>query len=145
TWTHVFAVRVADRVGKGIRGAPRDAMLAGWATPSTRGRVFGLQRGMDHLGAVVGPALATLFLVFFPGQYRALFLWTIVPGAIAVGLILLLPAEDQPTRTPTDESGPRRADTRGGSAARDVPLPRRFHLFVAVLALFMLGNSSDAF
>src|SRR5437660_12053352 len=60
TWTQVFAVRVTDRVGKGIRGAPRDAMLAVWATPTTRGRVYGLQRGMDHLGAVVGPALATL-------------------------------------------------------------------------------------
>src|SRR5262245_14385002 len=70
TWTHVFAVRVADRVGKGIRGAPRDAMLAAWATPTTRGRVYGLQRGMDHLGAVVGPALATVFLVLYPGQYR---------------------------------------------------------------------------
>ena len=121
TWTQVFAVRVVDRVGKGVRGAPRDAMLAAWATSSTRGRVFGLQRGMDHIGAVVGPALATLFLVFYPGQYRTLFLWTIVPGAVAVGLILLLPAEDQPTRTPTDESDSRRAE----NAARDVPLPRR--------------------
>src|SRR5262249_45811623 len=94
TWTQVFAVRVIDRVGKGVRGAPRDALLAMWATPATRGRVFGLQRGMDHLGAVVGPVLATIFLLAFPGQYRALFLWTIVPGAIAVGLILLTPAED---------------------------------------------------
>ena len=146
TWTQVFAVRVADRIGKGVRGAPRDAMLAFWATPSTRGRVFGLQRGMDHLGAVVGPALATLFLVFYPGQYRTLFLWTIVPGAVAVGLILLLPPEDEPTGTASnvvgDDVG---VETRTQSGAHDVPLPRRFHLFVAVLALFMLGNSSDAF
>src|SRR5437667_9912567 len=49
TWMQVFAVRVADRVGKGVRGAPRDAMLAAWATADTRGRVYGLQRGMDHL------------------------------------------------------------------------------------------------
>src|SRR5207245_1351870 len=96
TWTQVFAVRVADRIGKGVRGAPRDALLAGWATAWTRGRVFGLQRGMDHLGAVVGPALATLFLVFYPGQYRTLFLWTIVPGAIAVALIFFVPEEDRP-------------------------------------------------
>src|SRR5437870_2384847 len=94
TWTQVFAVRVADRIGKGVRGAPRDALLAGWATASTRGRVFGLQRGMDHLGAVVGPALATLFLVFYPGQYRTLFLWTIVPGAIAVTLIFFVREDD---------------------------------------------------
>src|SRR5207302_1702295 len=104
------------------------------------------QRGMDHLGAVVGPLLATLFLVFYPGQYRTLFLWTIVPGAVAVALILLLPAEDQPARTPTEAiPAAEGADTRTRAAARDVPLPRRFHFFVAVLALFMLGNSSDAF
>jgi MFS family permease len=66
TWTQVLAVRVIDRVGKGVRGAPREAMLAAWATPTTRGRVYGLQRGMDHLGAVIGPALATLFLIFYP-------------------------------------------------------------------------------
>jgi len=134
TWTQVLAVRVADRVGKGVRGAPRDALLASWATPSTRGRVFGLQRGMDHLGAVIGPALATLFLVFYPGQYRTLFLWTIVPGAIAVVLILLVPAEDQ-VPVGRDSASPAEAER----------LPVRFHLFVAVLALFMLGNSSDAF
>jgi len=129
----VFAVRVTDRAGKGVRGAPRDAMLASWATPTTRGRVYGLQRGMDHLGAVVGPALATLFLVFYPGQYRTLFLWTIVPGAIAVILILFV-KEDQPAPSaPFAPSGP--SDS----------LPQRFHLFIGVLTLFTLGNSSDAF
>jgi MFS family permease len=143
TWTQVFAVRVVDRVGKGVRGAPRDALLASWATAATRGRVFGLQRGMDHLGAVVGPSLATLFLLFYPGQYRALFLWTIVPGAIAVALILLVPAED-PAQVPSEDAAleSTRASVSARSAGR---LPRQFHLFVVVLALFMLGNSSDAF
>jgi len=158
TWTQVFAVRVIDRVGKGVRGAPRDALLAMWATPATRGRVFGLQRGMDHLGAVVGPVLATLFLLAFPGQYRALFFWTIVPGAIAVGLIFLLPAEDARVGPASDHlpisirswSDPGQTSNRSGSdpGQTQTPsqvLPRRFHLFVAVLALFMLGNSSDAF
>src|SRR5437764_8786688 len=51
TWTQVFAVRVLDRVGKGVRGAPRDAMLATWTTPTTRGRIYGFHRAMDHLGA----------------------------------------------------------------------------------------------
>jgi MFS family permease len=137
SWTHVFAVRVADRVGKGVRGAPRDAMLAAWATPSTRGRVFGLQRAMDHLGAVVGPAVATLFLVFYPGQYRTLFLLTLVPGAIAVSLISLVP--DEP-RGEVDVAGDHREAS--GRAER---LPREFHSFIGVLALFTLGNSSDAF
>jgi MFS family permease len=144
TWTQVFAVRVADRVGKGVRGAPRDAILAAWATPSTRGRVFGLQRGMDHLGAVVGPALATVFLIFYPGQYRTLFLWTIVPGAVAVALILLVPKEDAPTQQRQERGEVSRGPT-ASPAKSDTALPRRFHLFVGVLAIFMLGNSSDAF
>jgi MFS family permease len=93
TWTQVFGVRVADRVGKGVRGAPRDAMLATWATPATRGKVYGFHQGMDNLGAVVGPALASLFLLFYPGHYRTLFTLTIIPGAIAVALIFLLPEE----------------------------------------------------
>ena len=147
TWTQVFAVRVVDRAGKGVRGAPRDALLAMWATSATRGRVFGLQRGMDHLGAVVGPVLATLFLLVYPGQYRTLFLWTIVPGAIAVALILLAPAEDAGIGSGSDPDpiGARSVSDQVPTPTRSQSLPRRFHFFVAVLALFMLGNSSDAF
>src|SRR5262249_26537631 len=100
TWTQVFTIRVFDRVGKGVRGAPRDAMLATWADPSNRGKVYGFHRSMDHLGAVVGPALASLFLVIFPDQYRWLFGLTIIPGAIAVALILLVP-EKHDTEEPS--------------------------------------------
>ena len=89
-WGYVLAIRVADRVGKGIRSAPRDAMLAGWATKETRGSVFGFHRSMDHAGAVLGPLLATLFLYFYPGSYRTLFALTIIPGAIAVALIFFV-------------------------------------------------------
>src|SRR5204863_7926458 len=84
TWTQVFVVRVLDRVGKGVRGAPRDAMLATWTAPTTRGKVYGFHRGMDHIGAIVGPALASLFLFFYPDRYRLLFVLTAIPGAIAV-------------------------------------------------------------
>jgi len=98
TWTQVFAVRVLDRVGKGVRGAPRDAMLATWTTPTTRGKVYGFHRAMDHLGAVIGPTLASVFLFFYPDQYRTLFALTIIPGAIAVALIFLVPEQTvQPT------------------------------------------------
>ena len=90
----MFTVRVLDRVGKGIRGAPRDAMLAGWATPTTRGKVYGFHRGMDHTGAIIGPALASLFLFFYPDRYRLLFALTIIPGAIAVALIFLVREPD---------------------------------------------------
>ena len=66
SWAHVFAIRVTDRVGKGLRGAPRDAMLAALAPPGERGRVFGYHWAMDHAGAAVGPLLATVFLCFSP-------------------------------------------------------------------------------
>src|SRR5215217_1628349 len=83
SWGQVFVIRVFDRVGKGVRSAPRDAMLATWTTPQTRGKVFGFHRSMDHAGAVIGPALATAFLYFYPGSYRTLFGLTIIPGLIA--------------------------------------------------------------
>ena len=92
TWTQVLAIRVTDRVGKGVRSAPRDAMLATYAAADMRGRVYGFHRAMDHLGAVVGPVLATLFLLAYPGEYRTLFALAIIPGAVAVGLIFLVPS-----------------------------------------------------
>jgi MFS family permease len=140
TWTQVFTVRVLDRVGKGVRGAPRDAMLATWTTPTTRGKVYGFHRAMDHLGAVIGPAAATLFLWWYPGAYRLLFALTIVPGAIAVLLILFIKERDEVRSDVV--SGFSRTHT---PTPTNVPLPRRFNLFMLVLALFTLGNSSDAF
>src|SRR5262249_35684305 len=62
TWLQVFVVRVVDRIGKGVRSAPRDAMLAGWTTAATRGKVYGFHRAMDHAGAIVGPTVASAFL-----------------------------------------------------------------------------------
>jgi MFS family permease len=135
-WIQVFTVRVLDRVGKGVRGAPRDAMLAGWATPSTRGKIYGFHQGMDNLGAVIGPVLATIFLIFYPGRYRTLFALTAIPGAIAVALIFFLPDD-------TANNAPRTSHDTPRSSAQ--ALPRRFHLFMGVLALFALGNSTDAF
>ncbi len=136
SWTHVLTIRLIDRVGKGIRGAPRDAMLAAWATDRTRGRVYGFHRAMDHTGAVVGPLAATAFLYFYPGEYRTLFALTIVPGAIAVLLILLV----------REDPAAKRSDpTRDGPAIERGPLPREFKHFMLVLTLFMLGNSTDAF
>jgi len=144
TWTQVFAVRVLDRVGKGVRGAPRDAMLAVWTTPATRGAVYGFHRSMDHLGAVVGPALASAFLYFYPDQYRTLFALTIIPGAIAVTLIFFVPEEPAVvSRLSTAEvtATPIRRTPNGA----ETPLPREFTAFMLVLSLFTLGNSTDAF
>ena len=133
TWTHVLAIRFADRLGKGIRGAPRDAMLADFSPPGQRGRVYGFHRAMDHSGAVLGPLLAAAFLYFYPGEYRTLFALTVIPGAIVIAIILLVPESPRPARRPSSE--PR-------SGAR-MPAPLRRAL--VVILLFALGNASDAF
>ena len=95
-WPQVLAIRFSDRLGKGIRGAPRDAMLADFAPADARGRVFGFHRAMDHAGAVTGPLLATAFLYFYPGNYRTLFLLTIIPGIIVILFILRVPERSEP-------------------------------------------------
>ena len=138
SWVHVLTIRVVDRVGKGVRSAPRDAMLASWATDGTRGRIYGFHRAMDHAGAVVGPLAATAFLFFYPGAYRTLFALTIIPGAIAVALLFFVKEDDGVTHTPTD------AVRKPARAGHD-PLPRSFKQFMLVLMLFTLGNSTDAF
>ena len=142
SWMQVFTVRVLDRVGKGIRSAPRDAMLANWATPATRGKVYGFHRGMDHAGAIVGPTLASAFLYFYPERYRLLFGLTIIPGAIAVALIFLVPETEADQQVVAASSHTADHGFRAGAAA---PLPRSFNRFMMVLALFTLGNSTDAF
>src|SRR6476620_10542653 len=72
-WPQVLALRFGDRVGKGVRGAPRDAMLAAFADPKLRGRVFSFNNAMDHAGAVIGPLAASAFLYFAPDRFRVLF------------------------------------------------------------------------
>jgi MFS family permease len=147
TWIGVLALRFADRLGKGIRGAPRDVMLATFADSSSRGQVFGFHRAMDHAGAVCGPLVAAAFLYVQPGAYRTLFALTIVPG-IAVMLVLL--------RVPAVHAGGRhRPDSAPEAAARPtvkrtdathrIRLPGAFYRAMAVILIFALGNASDAF
>lgn len=134
SWWQVLAIRSIDRTGKGIRGAPRDAMLAQFATPQTRGRVYGFHRAMDHVGAIVGPLAATAFLFAAPGEYRTLFVLTIIPGAIAVSMLFLVP------EAPND---PVAIDDR--YSPNDTQLAKRFWGLMGILLLFSLGNSADAF
>lgn len=140
SWPQVLVIRALDRVGKGIRGAPRDVLLARFATPATRGRIYGFHRAMDHSGAILGPLLATVILFFAPEQYRLLFGLTIIPGAIAVALLFFVD-ENAPTadavENPKDQI--RNPKLQGGR------LPRRVIALLAVLLVFGLGNSADAF
>src|SRR5262245_19640437 len=116
SWQQVLVIRVLDRTGKGIRGAPRDAMLAQFAASDARGRIFGFHRAMDHTGAIVGPLLATGVLFLAPENYRLVFALTIVPGLIAVWLLFLVPEKTmaaEATRAsvavPTDAESPTRS------------------------------------
>ena len=140
SWWMVFALRFIDRVGKGIRSAPRDAMLADFADHANRGKVYGFHRAMDHTGAVVGPLLATAFLLAFPDRYRTLFALTAIPGIATVVLLLWVKEEKHPharsARIPNPQS--LIPDTK-------VALPPPLKRYLIVLCVFTLGNSADAF
>jgi len=137
TWPQVLLVRVLDRTGKGIRGAPRDALLARFTTSSNRGRVFGFHEAMDHVGAVVGPVFAAAFLLFSPNAYRTLFALTVIPGAIAVALLFFV---DE------DASGPPASVAREPSVGNESDrLPSRLVAVMGAFLVFSLGNSTDAF
>jgi MFS family permease len=144
-WPQVLALRFTDRLGKGIRTSPRDAMLARFAPDATRGRVYGFHRAMDHAGAVAGPLIATIYLYFYPEAYRSLFTWTLVPGVVVILLLLRVPNTStrvpaKPSEVVSTEPRPREA---GGNDARR--LSPRFYLAMSVIFLFALGNASDAF
>ena len=85
----VIFSRITDRIGKGIRTAPRDALLASYANGNT-GAVFGFHRGMDTLGAVAGPLVALLLLYFFPGKYSWIYLFAIIPSLFAIGFTFVV-------------------------------------------------------
>jgi len=127
---HVLAVRVTDRVGKGVRSSPRDALIADSAGDRA-GRAFGFHQAMDNAGAVVGPLLAT-GLIAMSLSIRSVFWIAVIPGAIATGLVLLV--RERP-RAPVVPTG---APTAG-------VLTPQLTLYLIILALFSLGNSSDAF
>jgi MFS family permease len=136
-WVTVFVLRFIDRMGKGVRGAPRDAMLADLATRTNRGRVYGFHQAMDHVGAILGPLLATAFLIGYPSQYRTLFALTAIPGVLSV--LLLRFAHDAPARiAPAAPLAPREPEA-------PAPLPNPLVRYLLVLSVFMLGNSTDAF
>lgn len=96
---HVVAIRVADRVGKGLRTAPRDALLAASVPADQRGAAFGFHRRMDHTGAMIGPLLALPILAFVTTDPRWIFALTLVPGALAVAAVARVPESPRP---PTD-------------------------------------------
>jgi MFS family permease len=143
SWLQVLLIRALDRTGKGIRGAPRDAMLAQHATASSRGRIFGFHRAMDHTGAVVGPILATVFLAFFPERYRLLFALTAIPGALAVATLFRVDERGIERSERIERSEPALASANGEPGFEQ--LPRELYTVLGIILLFSLGASADAF
>jgi MFS family permease len=133
--TQVLAARLLDRTGKGIRSGPRDAMIADSVRPTQRGRAFGLNRSMDHLGAAVGPLLATALMALGVGM-RTVFLIAAVIGMMAPIALALRLRDDN--AEPIEHSGP--IETREGGSLR-----RGYVQYLVACVLFALGNSSDAF
>jgi MFS family permease len=137
----VLAIRVGDRIGKGVRGTARDALLSDAAAAEDQGRVFGFDRSMDHLGAVIGPLTASALLWATGRNLRLVFALSAVPGALAV-LVLVIGV---PGRT-FERSGPPEppAEPRAVAPSTD-PLPRSFWWYLGISGFFALANSSDAF
>ncbi|MBF0565530.1 MAG: MFS transporter [Nitrospirae bacterium] len=134
-WHTVMGYRFIDRFGKGIRTSPRDAIIAESTDKDHLGRAFGFHRSMDTVGAVIGPALAFLFLAMLANDYRKVFWISIIPGAIAVLIIVLFIRE----KTKVNKSSAERPKLTLKH------FDWKFKYFVFIAALFALGNSSDVF
>ncbi|HEY8561799.1 MAG TPA: MFS transporter [Pyrinomonadaceae bacterium] len=146
SWQQVLAVRVTDRVGKGIRGTPRDALLADSVAPEKRGLAFGFNRAADHMGAVLGPVCAFVLLYFLAGDpqnptardYRQVFLFASVPVALGLFVIVFF-VKEKPHETPI---------ASGALTPIRLSLTEfdgNFKRFLLVVAVFTLSNSTDAF
>jgi len=134
----IFFARTIDRFGKGLRTAARDALLSQQATKETKARVFGFHRGMDTVGAAIGPVIALLFLYYFPKNYSTLFYFAFIPGIIAVLLVFLLKEKKEPVSTLG------KGNFLSFFKYWDIASPEYKKLVVGLL-LFALFNSSDVF
>ncbi|HRZ42077.1 MAG TPA: MFS transporter [Bacteroidales bacterium] len=135
----IFSARTLDRFGKGIRTGARDAILSDEATPQTKGKVFGFHRSMDTLGAVIGPALALVYLSFYPKDYKTLFVIAVIPGLLAIVSSLLLREKKVQANAPKVKTG----FLSFLKYWKQSPLAYR--KLVIGLLVFTLFNSSDVF
>jgi MFS family permease len=134
-WQHVMGSRFIDRFGKGVRTAPRDAIIAESSEKTHLARAFGFHRSMDTMGAVAGPALAFFLLGLFSNNYRTVFWISMIPGAIAVLLVIFFIAEKKKAFIAHSE---RPKLTLGH-------FDWKFKFFLLIATLFAIGNSSDVF
>ncbi|MBM7652098.1 MFS family permease [Neobacillus cucumis] len=138
TWGQVLFIRFADRIGKGIRTSPRDAILADTTTKEERGKAFGFRRSMDTLGAALGPLVTYMILTLWNGSYQSVFWFSAIPGLVATLLLIFFLKDKRNQKTPP-------------SSVKRLPkisfkgLHPRFVWFTLITLLFTIGNFSDAF
>lgn len=142
---HVFAVRITDRIGKGLRTAPRDALLAASVDPSLRATAFGIHRGMDNLGAVFGPLAAMGVLGLTHGDLRSVFAAAAIPGLLAVVTLRLAVREDPaPPKAPAVPTPSAPASSVPPPELQG-PLPGALRGYLGWVGLFAAAGASDAF
>ena len=143
TWPQVLVVRMGDRVGKGIRGAPRDALLAASVEPSERGFAFGFNRAADHFGAILGPIVAYLLMSYFAAdpmnpsavEFQSVFWFASLPVVFGLFVVFFFVRDD--TATVVANGSQVRLSLRG--------FDPNFKRFLFIIAVFTLSNSTDAF
>jgi MFS family permease len=134
----VLAARFVDRIGKGIRDAPRDALVADITPPAIRGASYGIRQALDTVGGFAGPLLAVALMALYANDFRAVFWWALVPAALAVLLIVVGVREPDATRATAKRGWPiRKAELKRMSPA--------FWMVIAIGVVFTLGRFSQAF
>ncbi len=133
---HILFIRFMDRVGKGIRTSPRDALIADSSREGEQGKAFGFQRAMDHAGAVIGPLITFFLLTYITQEYRTVFWLAFIPGFFSI--LILIRGVSEKRLKPPSLAAPR-------IQLSLQPFDRRFKFFLLIIILFSLGNSSDAF
>jgi MFS family permease len=144
SWPLVLVARLTDRLGKGLRGSPRDAIIADSTTAELRGGAFGWHRAMDSFGAVIGPLAALALLSLMDGNLRAVIVLAAIPGAIGALLVLTV-ADPRRPGGPAAHAASATASPGGPARLRWSGLPPRFKLYLAAWLPFVLVNSSDVF
>lgn len=137
---HVLFLRFFDRIGKGVRSSPRDALLSQSCREEERGKAFGFQRAMDHAGAMTGPLIASFLMAVFTKDLRIIFLLAFVPSLFCLWILWRGVTDVHPVRNSSETinpSSPPKLNWKGWD--------RKFKYFLLIITLFTLGNSSDAF
>ena len=138
SWLHVLVLRFSDRVGKGLRTSPRDAIIADSTPAEFRGKAYGFHRAMDHSGAIVGPLAATALLMVYNDDLKTIFLLSFIPGLLAVLMLLFGLQEKQ-------QDAPRGSTAAFNFRSAWTEMPGGFKKYLLIILVFTLGNSTDAF